>query len=648
MSSAIKKIAQYEKRFAKRNYNGGRGRKFIIKDGKIPIMISAPHAVNHYREKEKKAEKYTGGIAKYLQKITQCHIIYSTQCLKNDPNYEEEGEYKRVLKEYVEDHGIKVLIDLHGCKETWEMMVDLGTVDASNSSLKGYSFVRDLLKYALEYRLSDCADRAGMCVTNNLRFSAGKTNTITKYISQNTDTACIQLEISHLCRDMEKAENMEKTVQALIDAITILATADWDAEALYVFKAKRSKVHFPQDKVQFCSDVSINMGEVLILQADGQAPQQAIRYQTAENTCAEGDILLTNRLIGNLFHTKIDQSVFENRPVLVYACRKKQLGIGRPIVEEREISVSDNVFRELVSEKRDYILYNKYTNTKYCLKLRNYGGMINDRIFMPYYYRQLLMAEYPLQEIQETYYKQLMQELKDDKEKKSLKSCYELRIWEKVYVLKDGLRKEQIDQLKKLEEQKLGNNPLELLTVPPNAKKGRHFWKEMLIQIKELLLKLYIGYTVYELRVCRPMAMDDQNDTARLSLNMMQILGVAPNDKLLIRFGNKQVNLRVLEAQSKIDSDMLIGLPARARKELGICDINDIVEVKRNMTHIFLSNMSRQVFAVLGSILTVTALSENIIFRLIVSIILTPIAIYLVMSDVRIGIKKGLRDAEEI
>ena len=170
----------------------------------------------------------------------------------------------------------------------------------------------------------------------------------------------------------------------------------------------------------------------------------------------------------------------------------------------------------------------------------------------------------------------------------------------------------------------------------------------MLIQIKELLLKLYIGYTVYELRVCRPMAMDDQNDTARLSLNMMQILGVAPNDKLLIRFGNKQVNLRVLEAQSKIDSDMLIGLPARARKELGICDINDIVEVKRNMTHIFLSNMSRQVFAVLGSILTVTALSENIIFRLIVSIILTPIAIYLVMSDVRIGIKKGLRDAEEI
>lgn len=642
MSSAIKKIAQYEKKFAKRKYNGGRGRKFIIKGGKIPIMISAPHAVNHLREKEgKKAEKYTGGIAKYLQKITQCHIIYSTQCSKDDPNYGKEGEYKRVLKEYVEDHGIKVLIDLHGCRETWGMMVDLGTMDAGNSSLKGYSFVRDLLKYALEYRLSDCADQAEMCVTNNLRFSAGKTNTITKYISQNTDTACIQLEISRLCRDLEKAENMEKTVQALIDAITILAAADWDAEALYVFKAKRSKVHFPQDKVQFCRDIPINTGEVLILHADGQAPQQAIRYQTAENTCAEGDILLTNRLIGNLFHIKIDQNVFENRPVLVYACRKKQLGIGRPIVEEREISVSDNVFRELASEKREYILYNKYTNTKYCLKLRNYGHITKDRIFMPYYYRQLLMAEYPLQEIQETYYKQLMQDLKDDKEKKSLKSCYELRIWEKVYVLKDDLRKEQIDQLKKLEEQKLGNNPLELLTVPPNAKKERHFWKEMLMQIKELLLKLYIGYTVYELRVCRPMAMDDQNDTARLSLNMMQILGVAPNDKLLIRFGNKQVNLRVLEAQSKTDSDMLIGLPARARKELGICEINDIVEVKRNMTHIFLSNMSRQVFAVLGSILTVTALSNNNMFRLIVSIILTPIAIYLVMSDVRIGIKKG-------
>lgn len=50
MGSLVKKIAQYEKEFAKRNYNGGGKQNFIIRPGKIPIMISAPHAINHFRE----------------------------------------------------------------------------------------------------------------------------------------------------------------------------------------------------------------------------------------------------------------------------------------------------------------------------------------------------------------------------------------------------------------------------------------------------------------------------------------------------------------------------------------------------------------------------------------------------------------------
>ena len=54
--------------------------------------------------------------------------------------------------------------------------------------------------------------------------------------------------------------------------------------------------------------------------------------------------------------------------------------------------------------------------------------------------------------------------------------------------------------------------------------------------------------------------------------------------------------------------------------------------------------MSQRVFAVLGSILTVTALSDNTVFRWVVGIALAPIAIYLVMSDVRIGTKRSSGD----
>ena len=131
------------------------------------------------------------------------------------------------------------------------------------------------------------------------------------------------------------------------------------------------------------------------------------------------------------------------------------------------------------------------------------------------------------------------------------------------------------------------------------------------------------------------MPTDDKNYVARLSSNMMQLLGVGENDKITVSFGEKQVTLRVLGMEFE-NFDMMIGLLAKARKELGLCGINDVVSVKRNMRHIFLRNMSQQVFAVLGSVLTVTTLSDNVWFQWIVGILLAPLTVYLVLSEERL------------
>lgn len=656
MKSVTEKIAAYEKQFSKRNYRGGGKEDFVIKGGGIPIMISAPHAVNHFREGGVlNAEIYTGGIAKYLHEVTRCHMIYLARYSKVDPNYDEgrEGSYKEVLKKYVQEHGIKVLVDLHGCTEDHEMAVDIGTVDDTNISLKRYPFVGKLFQYALEYWLADSIGQGRKCVTVNGRFSAGQTNTITRYISQTTDTSCIQLEINRICREMGQADVLEKTVQALSDAINLLAAADWGAEGLYVFKAQRTRRQFPQDKVQFIDSAPIPFREVLVLRAGGQSMQQAMRYQSpdkqppdhqsTDSVYEKGNIYLTNRLIGALFPEEADKDTFVNKPVLLHICKKKKLGIGRPVVEERSISLSENVYRELVSEEQEYILYNKYSNTKYYLKLRNYGGKSDDMVYMPYYYRMLLLAEYPLQEIQAEGYGQLLEKAEEG-EKECLERSYKLDVWKGIYVLQGNIQEEQLSTLKELEKRVIGYNPIELLRVPGGGRGHRRFWKEWKERIAEFLLNLYVGCTAYELRVCRPMAMDDQNNTARLSTNMMQILGVVPNDKLQIRFGGRQVTLRVLEMDADTSSDMLIGLPAKARKELGICGINDVVEVKRNMAHIFLRNMSQQVFAVLGSVLTVTALSDNTVFQIAAGIVLAPIAVYLVMSEERLCVRKNPKD----
>ena len=64
----FEQIKENEKIFNVNNYDGIYGNNYIVIKGNIPIMLSVPHAVNHFRGGQKKwADLYTGGIALYLQ-----------------------------------------------------------------------------------------------------------------------------------------------------------------------------------------------------------------------------------------------------------------------------------------------------------------------------------------------------------------------------------------------------------------------------------------------------------------------------------------------------------------------------------------------------------------------------------------------------
>ena len=78
--SIVDKIIKYEKKFSCRKYNGRGKKEFKIKEGNIPVMISAPHSINQFREGQLKyADMYTGGIALFLHEITGCHVIFSSK-----------------------------------------------------------------------------------------------------------------------------------------------------------------------------------------------------------------------------------------------------------------------------------------------------------------------------------------------------------------------------------------------------------------------------------------------------------------------------------------------------------------------------------------------------------------------------------------
>ena len=120
-TSPIDSVIKYEKYFSRNKYNGYGRDEFKIKEGNIPVMISAPHSINQFREGQLKyADMYTGGIALLLHELTGCHVIFSSKYKGKDPNYDPnpngENLYQTTFKYYVDNDNIFVVFDFFfGC-----------------------------------------------------------------------------------------------------------------------------------------------------------------------------------------------------------------------------------------------------------------------------------------------------------------------------------------------------------------------------------------------------------------------------------------------------------------------------------------------------------------------------------------------------
>ena len=225
--SSIEQIKDLESLFSDNKYDGSGEKAFVIEEGSIPIMVSAPHAINQYREGQIKwADMYTGGIARYLHEVTDCHLIYSCMFTETDPNYDCPGtnRYQESLEEYVKTHGVKFLLDLHGASRDREYAIEMGTAPNQNRkedpSLHQLIFADRLIQYIFEDCFKDLKISQKK-VWKNVIFDAGDQNTVTKYISENTETACVQIEIN---RELRTPDN-EEAFCALLEGLTRIIKA---------------------------------------------------------------------------------------------------------------------------------------------------------------------------------------------------------------------------------------------------------------------------------------------------------------------------------------------------------------------------------------------------------------------------------------
>ncbi|MGN1268998.1 MAG: hypothetical protein ACI4U0_05860 [Candidatus Aphodocola sp.] len=118
--------------------------KYRVLSGSVPVLLSAPHAVNQIRgEDVRDAEKYTGAFVRYLCNATSSFGIFQL-FTHADPNNDEDHNYKNAVINLINAYNIKLLIDVHS--STFKDDTDIDIVTNSRQTLRGMDSLFDKLK----------------------------------------------------------------------------------------------------------------------------------------------------------------------------------------------------------------------------------------------------------------------------------------------------------------------------------------------------------------------------------------------------------------------------------------------------------------------------------------------------------------------
>ncbi len=184
---------------------------FKIDKGNNNIILSAPHAYKHFRNNKIKVnENNTSKIAKILGILTNSHVIYTYKDSKNDPNYDNDSEYKKELSKYIKENNIKYLIDIHGLDKNNDYSLEIGCNSYKNSSKKFIELIKNSFnKY---YKKEILIDN---------KFAAKSERRISSYISDKCENVnAIQLEINRNYRNLKCMPiKFNKTINALKEII---------------------------------------------------------------------------------------------------------------------------------------------------------------------------------------------------------------------------------------------------------------------------------------------------------------------------------------------------------------------------------------------------------------------------------------------
>ncbi|MDI6906018.1 MAG: hypothetical protein QMC81_00845 [Thermoanaerobacterales bacterium] len=195
--------------------NGYRGIEqtpsYSVLPGSLPILLSAPHAVKHFRranDEPKEEDEFTGAIVRLLHDLTGCSIIHAAYA-DQDANFYDDCPYKEGLRSLVIERGIKLVLDIHGAAAWRSFDIDIGS--CKGAALLGRG---DILPPLLDaFRRHEIN---GVFVDSV--FSGCGQATVTRFASEVLCVPALQLEINKRFRDPENhPQEFESLIEALED-----------------------------------------------------------------------------------------------------------------------------------------------------------------------------------------------------------------------------------------------------------------------------------------------------------------------------------------------------------------------------------------------------------------------------------------------
>lgn len=185
--------------------------EFSIVEGHIPVLLSAPHGAAHYRNGQLKEEdEYTTGLARLVAEKTGAHAMVALRQSNTDPNYYPGTSYKLALQNFVDQHPVNFLLDIHGCSPKRDFGIALGTMQNRSCPRHRSKIVQNLEAHGFSHS-NHGLTRLDIDETFPANGSH-RVETVTQFAYKKLNVPAAQIEINAHLRIAKRLPNSTSTV----------------------------------------------------------------------------------------------------------------------------------------------------------------------------------------------------------------------------------------------------------------------------------------------------------------------------------------------------------------------------------------------------------------------------------------------------